>query len=67
MSPEEKTALEEKAAQAGSSAGELVRRAVAAYEIGSQEQAEKLRVLPSVHVGSGDRFHIQPNHHAFQP
>lgn len=45
MSPEEKAALEAKAAQAGSSAGELVRRAVDAYEIGNQAEAEELRAL----------------------
>ncbi len=45
MSPEEKAALEAKAAQAGSSAGELVRRAVDAYDIGSQAEAEELRAL----------------------
>ncbi|HEX5325699.1 MAG TPA: ribbon-helix-helix protein, CopG family [Acetobacteraceae bacterium] len=45
MSPEEKAALEAKAARAGSSAGELVRRAVDAYEIGNQAEAEELRAL----------------------
>ncbi|MGH7213037.1 MAG: ribbon-helix-helix protein, CopG family, partial [Acetobacteraceae bacterium] len=46
MSPEEKAALEAKAARAGRlSAGELVRRAVDAYDEDAQREAEELRVL----------------------
>jgi len=46
MSPAEKAALEAKAARAGQlSAGELVRRAVDAYDEDAQREAEELRVL----------------------
>ena len=46
MSPEEKAALEEKATRAGKiSAGELVRRAVAAYDERAADEAAELRTL----------------------
>ena len=46
MSPEEKAALDAKAARAGPvSAGELVRRAVAAYDDETLREAEELRLL----------------------
>lgn len=46
MSPEEKAALEAKAMRAGPvSVGELVRRAVAAYDEEEAKEAEELRVL----------------------
>ncbi len=46
MSPEEKAALDAKAARAGPvSAGELVRRAVAAYDEEEAREAEELRTL----------------------
>lgn len=46
MSPEEKAALDAKAVRAGPvSAGELVRRAVAAYDETEAREAEELRAL----------------------
>ena len=46
MSPAEKSALDAKAASAGSiSAGELIRRAVAAYDESVQAEAEELKAL----------------------
>lgn len=46
MSPKEKTELEAKARRAGRiSAGELVRRAVSAYDVDSAAEAEELRAL----------------------
>lgn len=46
MSPEEKAALEAKAMRAGPvSAGELVRRAVEAYDEDTAREAEELRAL----------------------
>jgi len=46
MSPREKAALEAKARRAGKiSAGELVRRAIAAYDEGTAEEASELRTL----------------------
>jgi len=49
MSPKEKAALEAKAARAGRiSAGELVRRAVAAYNTNSEPEAAELRALLDV-------------------
>lgn len=49
MSPAEKSALDSKAASAGSiSAGELIRRAVAAYDERDQAEAEELQALLSV-------------------
>ena len=45
MSPEERTALDAKARALGVSAGEVVRRAVQAFEIGMQEEAAELRTL----------------------
>jgi hypothetical protein len=46
MSPEEKAALDRKAAQAGRiSAGELVRRAVEAYDEETIREAEELKAL----------------------
>jgi hypothetical protein len=49
MSPAEKAALDAKAARAGPiSAGELIRRAVAAYDQQAQAEAEELRGLLSL-------------------
>jgi hypothetical protein len=49
MSPREKAALEAKARRSGRiSAGELVRRAVAAYEEGTETEAQELRTLLSL-------------------
>lgn len=49
MSPQEKAALEAKAAQAGPvSAAELVRRAVDAYDVGTDREAAELRQLLGV-------------------
>lgn len=45
MSPEERAALDAKARALGVSAGEVVRRAVQAFEIGTQEEAAELRTL----------------------
>ncbi|MCF3948177.1 plasmid mobilization protein [Acidiphilium iwatense] len=45
MSPEERAALDAKARAAGISAGELLRRGAAAYEIGSEAEAAELRAL----------------------
>jgi hypothetical protein len=45
MSPEERAALDAKARALGVSAGEVVRRAVQAFEIGTQEEAAELRIL----------------------
>ncbi len=45
MSPEERAALDVKARALGVSAGEIVRRAVQAFEIGSEEEAAELRIL----------------------
>lgn len=49
MSPKEKAALEGKAVRAGRiSAGELVRRAVAAYHVDAGTEATELRALLDV-------------------
>jgi hypothetical protein len=45
MSPEERAALNDKARALGVSAGEVVRRAVQAFELGSEEEAAELRSL----------------------
>jgi hypothetical protein len=46
MTPDEKTALDAKAERSGRiSAAELVRRAVEAYDLGDQRDAEELRAL----------------------
>ena len=48
MSPEERSALDAKARVLGVSAGEVVRRAVQAFELGSEEEAAELRELIDV-------------------
>jgi hypothetical protein len=48
MSPEERAALDAKARALGVSAGEVVRRAVQAFELGTEEEAAKLRALIDV-------------------
>jgi hypothetical protein len=48
MSPEERAALDGKAKALGASAGEIVRRAVQAFEIGTEEEAAELRALIDV-------------------
>ena len=48
MSPEERAALDAKARTLGVSAGEVVRRAVQAFELGTEEEAEELRALIDV-------------------
>ena len=45
MSPEERASLDTKARTLGVSAGEVVRRAVQAFELGTEEEAEELRGL----------------------
>ena len=45
MSPEERAALDAKARALGVSAGEVVRRAVLAFELGTEEEAAELRTL----------------------
>lgn len=45
MSPEERAALDVKARALGVSAGEVVRRAVAAFELGTEREAAELRAL----------------------
>jgi hypothetical protein len=45
MSPEERAALDAKARALGVSAGEVVRRAVQAFELGTEEEAAELRTL----------------------
>jgi hypothetical protein len=48
MSPEERAALDSKARALGVSAGEVVRRAVQAFELGTEEEAAELRSLIGV-------------------
>jgi hypothetical protein len=45
MSPEERASLDTKARTLGVSAGEVVRRAVQAFELGTEEEAAELRRL----------------------
>jgi hypothetical protein len=45
MSPEERASLDTKARTLGVSAGEVVRRAVQAFELGTEEEAAELRGL----------------------
>jgi alpha-D-ribose 1-methylphosphonate 5-triphosphate synthase subunit PhnG len=45
MSPEERASLDKKARTLGVSAGEVVRRAVQAFELGTEEEAAELRAL----------------------
>ena len=53
MSPEERVSLDAKARALGVSAGEVVRRAVQAFELGTQEEAAELRAL----VDAFDQLH----------
>jgi hypothetical protein len=55
MSSEERTALDAKARALGVSAGEVVRRAIQAFEIGSDEEAAELRAL----VDAFDELHSE--------
>jgi hypothetical protein len=48
MSPEERASLNTKARTLGVSAGEVVRRAVEAFELGTEEEAAELRALVDV-------------------
>jgi hypothetical protein len=48
MSPEERASLDAKARALGVSAGEVVRRAVDAFELGTEEEAAELRSLIEV-------------------
>jgi hypothetical protein len=48
MSPEERASLDTKARTLGVSAGEVVRRAVQAFELGTEEEAAELRALIDV-------------------
>ena len=48
MSPEERASLDAKARALGVSAGEVVRRAVGAFELGTEEEAAELRALIAV-------------------
>ena len=53
MTPDEKAALEAKAERSGRiSAAELVRRAVAAYDLGDRREAEELRALLDLFRGT---------------
>ena len=45
ISPEERAALDAKARALGVSAGEVVRRAVQAFELGTEAEAAELRTL----------------------
>jgi hypothetical protein len=45
MSPEERASLDAKARVLGVSAGEVVRRAVQAFELGTEQEAAELRAL----------------------
>ena len=45
MSPEERASLDAKARTLGVSAGEVVRRAVQTFELGTEAEATELRVL----------------------
>jgi hypothetical protein len=45
MSPEERASLDAKARALGVSAGEVVRRAVQAFELGTEQEAAELRAL----------------------
>jgi hypothetical protein len=45
MSPDERAALDAKARTLGVSAGEVVRRAVQAFELGTEEEAAELQSL----------------------
>ena len=45
MSPEERASLDAKARALGVSAGEVVRRAVQSFELGTEEEAAELREL----------------------
>jgi hypothetical protein len=55
MSPEERASLDAKARALGVSAGEVVRRAVQAFELGTQEEAAELRAL----IDAFNEFHPQ--------
>jgi hypothetical protein len=48
MSPEERASLDTKARTLGVSAGEVVRRAVQAFELGTEAEAAELRELIDV-------------------
>ena len=48
MSPEERAALDTKARTLGVSAGEVVRRAIQAFELGTEAEAAELRELVDV-------------------
>jgi hypothetical protein len=48
MSPEERASLDTKARTLGVSAGEVVRRAVQAFELGTEKEAAELRALIDV-------------------
>ncbi len=48
MSPEERALLDTKAHALGVSVGEVVRRAVQAFELGTEEEAAELRALIDV-------------------
>lgn len=55
MSPAEKAALDAKASRAGSvSAGELIRRAVEAFDAEAEAEADELRALLSVLAATHD-------------
>jgi Arc/MetJ-type ribon-helix-helix transcriptional regulator len=45
MSPQERAMLDSKARTLGLSAGEVVRRAVQAFEVGTEDEAAELRAL----------------------
>jgi hypothetical protein len=53
MSPDERGALDAKARALGVSAGEVVRRAVQAFELGTADEAAELRAL----IDAFDQLH----------
>jgi hypothetical protein len=53
MSPEDRASLDLKARTLGVSAGEVVRRAVRDFEIGTEDEAAELRAL----IDAFDQFH----------
>ena len=55
MSPEERASLDAKARALGVSAGEVVRRAVQAFELGTEQEAAELRAL----IDAFDELHPQ--------
>jgi hypothetical protein len=55
MSPEERASLDAKARALGVSAGEVVRRAIQAFELGSEEKAAARNPTPLASAGRSKR------------